>query len=56
MAVTPHITHIWYILLAMHSLLAIHFTSKKKLNPPILVRYQMILTVGLYLFFPFYHG
>lgn len=54
MAVMPHTTHIWYISLAILSLVAIHFISKKKLDPPILVRYQMILTVGLYLFYRFF--
>ena len=53
MAVMPHTTHIWCILLAILSL-AIHFISKTKLDPPILVRYQMILTVGLYLFYRFF--
>ncbi len=54
MAVMPHTTHIWCIFLAILSLVAIHFISKKKLDPPILVRYQMILTVGLYLFYRFF--
>ena len=54
MAVMPHTTHIWCILLAILSLVAIHFISKTKLDPPILVRYQMILTVGLYLFYRFF--
>lgn len=55
-AMMPQTTNLWYILLAILCLIAIHLISKKKLNPPIFVRYQIMLTVGLYLFFTFYHG
>ena len=49
----PHTTNFWYILLAVLSLAAMRLLSKKKLDRPFPIIYELILTVGLYVFYTF---
>ena len=44
----PIVTNIWYMLLALLALIPVYF-SGKKLDPPIPVGSQVILTIGVYL-------
>ena len=49
LAARPIVTNVWYILLALLTLVLIRFISKKKLNPPFPIGCETVLTIGVYL-------